>query len=89
MVAVALLPPSAASALFLGAGEYHQAQRAALLLGLNVVSVLLAAQLVFAWKGVRPRIYSERTRAVKALRINIGVWSVVLAALLFFGMRFL
>lgn len=89
MVAVALLPPSAASALFLGAGEYQQAQRAALLLGLNVVSVLLAAQLVFAWKGIRPRIYSEQARAVKALKINIGVWSVVLAALLFCGMRFL
>ena len=89
MVAVALLPPSAASALFLGAGEYQQAQRAAILLGLNVVSVLLAAQLVFAWKGIRPRIYSERARAVKALKINICVWSIVLAALLFFGMRFL
>ncbi len=89
MVAVALLPPSAASALFLGAGEYQQAQRAAILLGLNVVSVLLAAQLVFAWKGIRPRIYSERARAVKALKVNICLWSIVLAGLLFFGMRFL
>ena len=89
MVAVALLPPSAAAALFLGAGEYQQAQRAAILLGLNVVSVLLAAQLVFAWKGIRPRIFSERAKAVKALKINIGVWTIVLAALLFFGMRLL
>lgn len=89
MVAVALLPPSAASALFLGAGEYQQAQRAAILLGLNVISVLLAAQLVFAWKGIRPRIFSDRKRAGKALRINIVLWAIVLAALLFFGMRIL
>jgi len=89
MVAVALLPPSAAAALFLGAGEYQQSQRAALLLGLNVVSVLLAAQLVFAWKGIRPRIFSDQARASKAMRVNIALWSIVLSCLLFFGMRFL
>ena len=89
MVAVALLPPSAAAALFLGASEYQQAQRAAILLGLNVVSVLLAAQIVFAWKGVRPRIFSDRKRAGKAMQINVVVWTFVLAALLFFGMRLL
>ncbi len=89
MVAVALLPPSAAAALFLGAGEYQQAQKSAILLGLNVVSVLLAAQLVFAWKGIRPRIFSDRARARKAMRVNVVLWSAVLAALLFFGMRLL
>lgn len=89
MVAVALLPPSAAAALFLGAGEFDNAQKAAILLGLNVVSVLLAAQIVFAWKGIRPRIFSERKRAGKALQINFIVWTLVLAALLFFGMRLL
>jgi uncharacterized hydrophobic protein (TIGR00341 family) len=89
MVAVALLPPSAAAALFLGTGEYQQAQKASILLGLNIVSVLLAAQLVFAWKGIRPRIFSERKRAQKALRVNIAVWTVVLAALLLFGMSLL
>lgn len=88
MVAVALLPPSAASALFLAAGEYEKSQKAAILLGLNVVSVLLAAQLIFAWKGIRPRIWSERARAAKAWKINIALWSCVLAALLFFGMRY-
>jgi len=44
MVAVALLPPSVASALFLGAGEYDKAIGAALLLGLNVVCAILSAQ---------------------------------------------
>jgi len=89
MVAVALLPPSAAAALFLGAGEFQQAQKSAILLGLNVVSVLLAAQLVFAWKGIRPRIFSDRARASKAMKVNVALWSIVLAALLFFGMRLL
>lgn len=89
MVAVALLPPSAAAALFLGAGEYQQAQKATILLGLNVVSVLLAAQIVFAWKGIRPRIFSERARAIKALRVNFVVWTIVLAVLLLLGMSFI
>lgn len=87
MVAVALLPPSAAAALYLGAGELEQAQKAAILLGLNVVSVLLAAQLVFAWKGIRPRIWMEQGRARKALRINIVIWTAVLALLLFLGSK--
>lgn len=87
MVAVALLPPSAAAALFLGAGEFQQSQRAAILLGLNVVSVLLAAQLVFAWKGIRPRIFSDQARASKAIKVNIVLWSFVLSALLYFGMQ--
>jgi len=44
MVAVALLPPSVASALFLGAGDYEKAIGSALLLGLNVVCAILSAQ---------------------------------------------
>jgi uncharacterized hydrophobic protein (TIGR00341 family) len=87
MVAVALLPPSAASALYFGAGDYGAAQKAAILLGLNVVSVLLAAQLVFAWKGVRPRIWYDQGRALKAMRINIVLWTLTLAGLLFLGSR--
>jgi len=87
MVAVALLPPSAASALYFGAGDYGASQKAAILLGLNVVSVLLAAQLVFAWKGVRPRIWHDQGRALKAMSINIVLWTLTLAGLLFLGTR--
>jgi len=68
MVAVALLPPSVASALFLGAGDYEKAIGSALLLGLNVVCAILSAQLIFVYKGVRPR-----TWALFAYKFNVQV----------------
>lgn len=81
MVAVALLPPSVAIALFLGAGEMQLAGRAVLLLVTNIVSVNIASQLVFALKGVRPRTWLEQRSAKKSRQINLLVWSVLLTAL--------
>jgi uncharacterized hydrophobic protein (TIGR00341 family) len=81
MVAVALLPPSVASALFLGAGEYDKAAGAALLLALNVVCAVLSAQLVFVYKGVRPRTWSSQVKASRSVKINAAVWIGLLAAL--------
>ena len=81
MVAVALLPPSVASALFLGAGEPEKAAGAALLLGLNVVCAILSAQIVFVWKGVRPRTWLSQKKAARAVKINGLVWIVLLIAL--------
>lgn len=82
MVAVALLPPSVAAALFLGAGQYEQAASAATLLGLNVVCALLAAQAVFVWKRVRPQTWHARQRAARSVKINSAMWGVLLIALL-------
>lgn len=81
MVAVALLPPSVASALFLGAGEPEKAIGAALLLGLNVVCAILSAQLVFVWKGVRPRTWLSQKKASRAVKVNAFVWIILLIAL--------
>ena len=78
MVAVALLPPAAAIGLFLGAGEFSFAGRAALLLTVNVVCIMLAAQGVYAFKGIRPRTWLERKSAKNAVRINIGVLAAML-----------
>jgi uncharacterized hydrophobic protein (TIGR00341 family) len=82
MVAVALLPPSVAAALFLGAGQFEQAASAAILLGLNVVCVLLAAQAVFVWKRVRPQTWHARQRAATSVKINTVIWGLLLIALL-------
>jgi len=81
MVAVALLPPSVASALFLGAGEYNKAMAAALIIGLNVVCAVLSAQLVFVWKGVRPRRWFSQKKASRAVKVNAVIWIVLLIAL--------
>lgn len=81
MVAVALLPPSAAVGIFLGDGEWSYALRAALLLAINVVSVLLAALFIFRVKGIRPRTWLERRSAKRSVFINYGVWVVCIAVL--------
>jgi len=81
MVAVALLPPAAAAGLLFGAGEWELAMRAGLLLAINVVSVNLAALLVFFYKGIRPRTWLERRSAKRSVYINLSVWAVLIVAL--------
>ena len=79
MVAVALLPPSAAAGMFLGAGEIDHALRAGLLLMVNVVCVNLAALIIFAYKGIRPRTWLERLSADRATKVNAAVLVFLLA----------
>ncbi|MCK5746958.1 MAG: TIGR00341 family protein [Oricola sp.] len=81
MVAVALLPPAAAAGLFLGAGVIAFFGRSLLLLMVNVTCIMLAAQAVYIWKGVRPRTWFEKQSAAKASRINMIVLALLLAAL--------
>ena len=54
---------------------------AAVLLGVNVVCVNLAAQSVFVAKGIRPRTWWEQKASAASLRINFAMWLVLLAAL--------
>lgn len=82
MVAVALLPPSVAIALFLSAGELELAGGAALLLTVNVVCVNFASQVVFVLKGIRPRTWLQRKSAKRSRGVNFFVWGVLLLALL-------
>lgn len=81
MVAVALLPPAAAAGLFLGAGELTLFGRAILLLTVNVVCIMLAAQGVYLYKGVRPRTWFEKKKAGRALVINLAILLTLLVAL--------
>jgi len=81
MVAVALAPPAVAVGLFLGAGELSLAGRALLVLALNVVCVSLAAQIIYWWKGIRPRTWLERKSAKRSMQINIAVWATLLVGI--------
>jgi len=87
MVAVALLPPAVACGILIGGGDMEGASGAALLLAINIVCVNLAAQVVFVWKGIRPRTWYEQ-KVSKAARLNnLLMWFVllgILAALLVF-----
>jgi len=73
MVAAALLPPGAAVGLFLGSGEWELALRAALLLALNVASLVFAALVVFRLRKIQPRQWLERQDATRAVFLNLGL----------------
>jgi len=82
MVAVALLPPTAALGMLLGAGQPALAAGAGLLLAVNIVCVILSAMLVFLVKGVKPRTWLEKRKARQSFALSIVVWVTLLAVLL-------
>ncbi|WP_411819020.1 TIGR00341 family protein [Hyphococcus formosus] len=82
MVAVALLPPAAAAGIFLGAGEFGYFGRSVLLLSVNVVCIMIAAQIVYFYKGIRPRTWLEKKQAGKAARLNMLILGIMLVALI-------
>ena len=81
MVAVALLPPTAVIGMMIGQGEWQLAYGAALLLAINIVSVNLAAKLVFFFKGVKPRTWLEKQQAKQSMRSYILIWVLSLVLL--------
>jgi len=84
MVAVALLPPAATVGLMLAVGHLDLAQGAALLLAVNIVSVNLAAKLVFLFKGVRPRTWLEQKKAKQSMWLYVTLWLLTLSLLVWF-----
>lgn len=81
MVAVALLPPAATVGLMLSGGQMNLAEGAALLLAVNIVSVNLAAKVVFLIKGVRPRTWLEQKKARQSTWLYVLLWLVTLSVL--------
>lgn len=82
MVAVALMPPAVAAGFLAGGGHFTSAFGALILLATNVVCLNLASQLVFIWKGVRPRKWLEQRAADDAIRVNLIVLGALAAVLL-------
>ena len=81
MVAVALLPPIATAGLMLGSEQYQGAIGAGLLLAVNIVCINLSAKLVFLFKGVRPRTWSEKHKASQSVRLYLAIWIISLLIL--------
>tara|TARA_R110000868_G_scaffold94569_2_gene260874 strand:- start:1305 stop:2321 length:1017 start_codon:yes stop_codon:yes gene_type:complete len=82
MVAVALLPPAAATGYMLGAGRYALAVGAGGLLMVNIVCINLSAQIVFLFKGIKPRSWIEQREAKESTLISIAIWSLLLFVLI-------
>jgi uncharacterized hydrophobic protein (TIGR00341 family) len=81
MVAVALLPPAAAIGICVALAAWPEAVGAAHLLGVNLVSVTLAAILTFLGKGVRPRTWLEREGAAQSVRVTVTTLAAALLVL--------
>lgn len=88
MVAVALLPPTVACGMLLGAEHIAEAWGAFVLLVMNVTSVNLAAVATFFVLGVQPRDWLEARRATWATALALIWWFSllgVLVAIIFLG----
>ncbi|MFC7320109.1 TIGR00341 family protein [Halobacillus campisalis] len=86
MVAVALLPPSVALGISIGSMEWDLAYGAFLLVTVNIMSILLAAVIIFSISGIRPVQWREVQRANVSRPLSIlfvSVIVVVLALLIF------
>jgi uncharacterized hydrophobic protein (TIGR00341 family) len=81
MVAVALLPPTAALGLMLGKADWAHAYGAALLLAVNVVSINLVAKLAFRFAGIQPRTWLEQRKAQQSMTAYVLGWAIALGLL--------
>ena len=80
MVSLAVLPSLVTFGLFLGSGEPALAFGALLLFAMNIIFVNLAGIVTFLIKGIHPASWWEKDRAIKATRIAIALWVLVLGA---------
>jgi uncharacterized hydrophobic protein (TIGR00341 family) len=87
-VAAALLPPLAGFGLLIGAGQTILAVKALVMVLANIIAITLAAQLVFLWKGIRPRTFLSDSHE-NSVRWMVGIWAALAiamtAALMLFG----
>ncbi len=92
MVSVALLPPASEIGLGFSMGNYPFALNSALLLAVNIVSIILAANITFILYGVRASLWHEKQQARRANKVLIfGLFSllIVLVLMLFLRMKFI
>lgn len=85
MVAVALLPPLSASALYVADGQWQAAIGAALLLTGNLVSLNLAGILVFLSRGIAPQQWWLKERSRRVASRMLWLWVGLFLALAFFA----
>lgn len=82
MVAVALLPPLVTCGMLVGAGYWHDAFNAFLLVLTNIICINLAGVVTFMLQGIKPLTWWEADKAKKATRIAITLWVLFLTLLI-------
>lgn len=82
MVAVALLPPMAASGLLFGSQYYYEAGMAMLLATNNVISIIVAANVTFLMQGIRPIDWWQEEGTRKMTLSAMSMWAFLLFLLI-------
>ncbi len=88
MVAAALLPPTVVLGTTIGDGMWREAYGSMLLLLVNVMSILLAAIIIFSLSGIQPIKWTEVQRANTSRRLSIvfvGIIVLLLAVAILVG----
>lgn len=80
MVAVALLPPTAAFGILMGQGSWSGAGAALTLAVVNIVCINLSATGIFLLQGIRPNNWNDKNAKSATIRALV-MWSVALIAL--------
>ncbi len=82
MVAVALLPPMAASGLLLGSQYYPEAGMAMLLAINNIISIIVASNVTFLLQGIRPIDWWQKEGTRKMTLVAMSMWAMLLLLLI-------
>jgi len=81
MVAVALLPPLAAAAIFLAVRDWSHAAGAALLFAANLIAINLAAVASFRLMGLKPSLWWKAETAKRRTAVALLAWAALLGLL--------
>lgn len=83
MMAVALLPPLVTLGMLVGSGQWKIALGSLFLFLINLICINLAGVVTFLVQGIRPLTWWESTKAKKATRLSIILWTILLVILVF------
>ncbi len=92
MVSVALLPPAAEIGLGFSMGNFAFALNSALLLAVNIVCIILAANITFLVYGVRASLWHEKQQARKANRMlifSLVTMLIILVLMIYLRIKFI
>ena len=87
MVAVALMPPLVTAGLLFGSGFLLLGFQALELTIANIICVNLAGIITFSLQGIRPATWWEKTKARKARKKALGIWTTLLLLLVLILLR--
>ncbi len=73
-IAAALIPPAAVTGIGIGIGSFDVAFSAFLVLTSNIIGLVIGFMIIFLVKRISPRMYTEKKRAGRVIKVNISIF---------------